>query len=169
MKQIEQLPVSFDLADGHVGVTVRGADAASTVVIRRIGEVEVAKHVPIGTRRREHLEIVIDGETARLRPGPGRWSRGSYKVRVVHGGVTYLLRPKSPDTSRLTRDGVRLGDFELRGGSDGDVRVTWHDDAEVRATDAAVGYAVSAAFGTGAQFMLLALLGMLDDGVPGPG
>jgi hypothetical protein len=165
--QIEQPSVSLDRADGQVGVTVSDADAASTVVIRRIGEIEPVRHVPIGTRKSENLEIVIDGEAARLKPGPGRWARGSYKVTVVHDRVTYLFRPKSPDTSRLTRDGIKLGDFELR--DDGDVRVTWHDDADVRATDAAVGYALSAAFGTGAQFMLLALLGMLEDGVPGPG
>jgi hypothetical protein len=105
--------------------------------------------------------MTVDGAPVRLRPGSGRYRRGSYQVTVVHGAVTYRFRPKSPDVSRLTRDGRRLGDFEVTRA--GTVDVTWHEEAaaEVNATDAAVGTALAAAFGTGAQFFLLMLLDLL--------
>ena len=76
--------------------------------------------------------------------------------------MRYLYRPKSPDTSRLIRDGIALGDFEVR--EDGSIDVAWH--REFKDVDAAVGYALAGAFGAGAQFfamLLLDLLGHIPD------
>lgn len=164
MTEIQDLPAELEITEGRVAVTATHADRVSTAVIERLETTKLKKHVPIGTRKAAALSMQVDGEPVTLRPGPGRYMRGSYKVRVQHGDVTYKFRPKSPDTSRLSRDGVRLGDFEIR--KDGTIDVTWHEEATPTATDSAVGHALSAAFGTGAQFfvmMLLDLLGHVPD------
>ena len=155
----EFLPKQADVevGDGRVAVTVTLDGRVSTALITRHGTGQPAKHVPIGTRKANRLSMTLDGEPVTLRPGPGRYMRGSYRVTVVHGAVTYRFRPKSPDVSRLTCDGRPLGDYELR--ADGTVGVTG-------GAASAVGIALAVAFGTGAQFfamMLLDLLGHVPD------
>ncbi|CAM5607968.1 hypothetical protein [Streptomyces avidinii] len=78
---------------------------------------------------------------------------------VEYDGAVYRLVPDSVPSSRLTRDGTHLGDFS----SDGDETVIaeWREDRELRPADAAIGYALAAAFGTGAQPMWM----MIVDGV----
>ncbi|MEU5464844.1 hypothetical protein AB0H06_25065 [Streptomyces althioticus] len=68
----------------------------------------------------------------------------------------YVLVPNSTETSRLLRDKRRLGVLTSTG--DGKVTVEW-ENGERRSTaapepyDAAVGYALAAAYGTGAEPM----------------
>ncbi|WP_328467397.1 hypothetical protein OHA21_48905 [Actinoplanes sp. NBC_00393] len=160
MDDVQETPIDVRVTEGRVAVRAGGF-----VTIERIGDPAARKHVPIGTRDRKHLRMTIDGVPAVLRPGPGRYTRGSYKVRVVHDGAAYLLRPKDPETSRLSRDGFRLGDFQV---VDGEVRVDWDPDTRITPTgaDLAIGYALTAAFGAGASFfivMLLDLLGHVPD------
>lgn len=155
MEDVRETPVDVEVTESRV--TVR---AGGSVVIKRIGDPPHRKHVPIGTRDRRHLSMLIDGVPAALRPGAGRYARSSYKVRVIHGDAEYLLRPRDPETSRLHRDGFRLGDFTT---VDGEVRVDWDPDPRITATatDLAVGHALAAAFGTGANFFLVMLLDVL--------
>jgi hypothetical protein len=162
--ELRDPPVELEVDEGRVAVTATHDGRVGTAVIERHGSPVRAKHIPIGTRDAGSLTMLVQGEQAVLRPGPGRYMRGSYKVRVRHGAVAYRYRPKSPETHRLLRDGVRLGDFEVR--KDGSIDVTWHEGATPTATDAAVGYALAAAFGTGAQFfimMMLDLVGQVPD------
>lgn len=164
MTETRQVPAQIDVSDGRCSVTTSCSGQTSVAVIERHGSPKQARHVPIGTRDAAALSLHLDGAPVILRPGPGRYMRGSYRVIVRHGGSTYRFRPKSPDTSRLTRDGDRLGDFEVRG--DGTIDVSWHDGVTPAAQDAAVGFVLAAAFGTGAQFfvmMLLDLLGHVPD------
>jgi hypothetical protein len=158
LTETQELPIELEVEAGRVAVTATHASGVSTVVIERHGTAGTVRHVPIGTRDAAALTMHIDGEPVSLRPGRGRYMRGSYKVRVKHGTVTYLFRPKSPDSSRLFRDGVRLADFELR---DGTIDVTWHAQTTPAAPDVAVGHALAAAFGTGAQFFIMLLLDLL--------
>jgi hypothetical protein len=157
--ELQDLPVELEVDEGRVAVTATHDSHVGTVVIERHGSPAKAKHVPIGTRDAKSLTMLVDGEQEILRPGPGRYTRGSYKVRVRHGAVAYMYRPKSPDTHRLLRDGVRLGDFEVR--KDGSIDVTWLEGATPTAADVAVGYALAAAFGTGAQFFLMMMLDLV--------
>ena len=161
MTETMDQPVTIDVSDGRVAVTVALAGTTGTAVIERHDGTALAKHIPIGTRDARRLTMTVDGAPVTLRPGAGRYRRGSYRVTVVHGAVKYRFRPKSPDVSRLSRDGRRLGNFELTAA--GTVDVTWPEEsaAEVSATDTAVGTALAAAFGTGAQFFLLMLLDLL--------
>ncbi|GAA3920493.1 hypothetical protein Aau02nite_08800 [Amorphoplanes auranticolor] len=154
-------PVAVAVSDGSVAVAATLAGRSGTAVIGRLDDTGLKKHIPIGTRDARRLSMAVDGSPVTLRPGSGRYRRGSYQVTVVHGAVTYRFRPKSPDVSRLTRDGRRLGDFELT--TAGTVDITWHEEAaaEVSVTDAAVGTVLGAASGTGAQFFLLMLLDLL--------
>jgi hypothetical protein len=159
---IQELSVEITTGDGWVAVTA----GSSPAVVERVGEVAVAKSVPIGTRAAASLRMQVDDRPVRVRPGPGRYARGSYKVVVDHDGVTYRLRPKSPDVSRLSRDNVRLGDFELK--ADGSVQADWFEQnrGSVIPADAAVGYALAVALGTGARFFLVMLLDVLTAAGP---
>lgn len=72
--------------------------------------------------------------------------------------------PNSIPSSRLTRDGKHIGDFS----SDGDRRVLaeWRSGAAVEPADAAIGYALAAAFGTGGQPMWMMLVDTVSELLP---
>jgi hypothetical protein len=156
---IHELSVDVDATEGRIAAVAVAGDATTNAVVERVGEPRIAKHVPIGTRQVAHLRMRVNEVAAELRPGLGRYARGTYKVTVVHNGATYRLRPRNAYTSRLNRDGMRLGDF--RRTSDGVVHVDWFERNRdsVTPTDAAVGYVLAAAFGTGAQYFLVMVLG----------
>jgi hypothetical protein len=127
------------------------------VRIRRAPGTRPESHVPIGTRDPDELTLTIGGAEETLRPAKGFLTRRSYRVEVVCEArkCGYVLVPDSLGTSRLLRDGRRLGVFTSTG--DGKVTAEWEKGSgPARAPepyDAAVGYALAAAFGTGADPM----------------
>ncbi|MHC0432419.1 hypothetical protein ACX6XY_19885 [Streptomyces sp. O3] len=149
--------------DVREGLLVVEGERIPRVTLRRDPDAEVDEQVAIGTREGGRLSLSVDGVAAVLKPAKGRISRRSYRVDVEYGGARYRLMPDSVPSSRLTRDGTYLGDLL----SDGDGRVIaeWreaHADSsdgagagagadDVRPVDAALGYALAAAFGTGGQ------------------
>ncbi|MFD5412121.1 hypothetical protein [Streptomyces nojiriensis] len=144
--------------DGQDRLEVDG-EAIPRVSLERDPATEADPQITIGTRDPAHLTLRVDGATVGLLPGKGRLSRHSYRVDVTYDGADYRLVPDSVPGSRLTRDGVHLGDFT----SDGDETVIaeWREDREIRPADAAIGYALASAFGTGAQPLWM----MVVDGV----
>ncbi|MEU2567937.1 hypothetical protein [Streptomyces althioticus] len=143
----------------HEGGTLRvSGEGLPTVEIRRSPDTEVATHVPIGKRDPARLTLLVDGVEETPRPAKGLLSRRSYRVEVVSAtrDCRYVLVPNSSDTSRLRRDKRRLGVFTSTG--DGKDSAVW-ENGERRSTaapepyDAAVGYALAAAYGTGAEPM----------------
>lgn len=136
--------------DTYGGVVVVEGDLVPRVVLRRAaGTRATNEYVPIGTRKAGRLALTVDGEGAALAPGRGRLIRRSYRVDVRHAGRLWRLVPYSVLASRLLRDGQRLGVFTSQG--DGRVTAEWQPAAKQDATDAALGYALAAAFGTGAE------------------
>ncbi|MFF4421107.1 hypothetical protein ACFY04_10020 [Streptomyces sp. NPDC001549] len=144
--------------DGQDRLEVDG-ETIPRVILERDPASEADPQIAIGTRDPAHLTMRVDGAVVGLLPAKGRLSRHSYRVDVTYDGADYRLVPDSVPTSRLTRDGVHLGDFS----SDGDETVIaeWREDREIRPADAAIGYALASAFGTGAQPMWM----MIVDGV----
>ncbi|MFK0258328.1 hypothetical protein [Streptomyces sp. NPDC090445] len=144
--------------DGQDRLEVDG-EGIPRVVLERDPASEADAQIAIGTRDPAFLTLRIDGREAELKPAKGGLSRHSYRVDVEFEGVGYRLVPDSIPSSRLTRDGVHIGDFS----SDGDevVLAEWQEDVEVRPLDASIGYALASAFGTGAQPMWM----MIVDGV----
>ncbi|MFJ8077315.1 hypothetical protein ACIQ7Q_26140 [Streptomyces sp. NPDC096176] len=143
--------------DHEAGTLVVSGGALPRAEIRRTTGTPPQSHVPIGTRDPERLTLRIDGIDEALRPAKGFLTRRSYRVEVVSGvqGCRYLLVPDSLDTSRLLRDGRVLGVFTSTG--DGSVTAEWRAEAGsgrgAGLYDASVGYALAAAFGTGAEPM----------------
>ncbi|MEU0914730.1 hypothetical protein [Streptomyces althioticus] len=150
-----QVEIELDHEGGTLCVSGGGLP---TVEIRRSPDTEVATRVPIGTRDPGRLTLLVDGDEETLRPAKGFLSRRSYRVEVVSAtrDRRYVLVPNSTETSRLLRDKRRLGVLTSTG--DGKVTVEW-ENGERRSTaapepyDAAVGYALAAAYGTGAEPM----------------
>jgi hypothetical protein len=143
--------IELDHEAGTLGVSGGGLPP---VEIRRAPGTVTESHVPIGTRDPERLTLVVGDAKETLRPAKGFLTRRSYRVEAVSGarGCGYLLVPDSLGTSRLLRDKRLLGVFTSTG--DGNVTVEW--EAGIHALepyDASVGYALAAAFGTGAEPM----------------
>lgn len=172
--------VKVDAAAGQVSLA---GDAVPEVVLTRAPGVELRKGIPIGTRDAAALTLLVAGEPAVVRPGRGGLMRGSHRVRVRHGGDDLLFTPSSPTTARLVRGRSYRGDNEMGTFErvDGDLLpAVWSTDVSVlggrfragapipEPWEAAVGYVLAAAFGTGAQFLLML---MLEGGeqVSGPG
>ncbi|MFB7172165.1 hypothetical protein ACFCYM_15235 [Streptomyces sp. NPDC056254] len=146
--------------DHEAGTLVVDGDGVPRVEVRRNGGAEPDSQVPIGTRAPEHLAMRVGGVEVELRPAKGLLTRRSYRVEVAG----HRLVPVSLDGSRLSRDGVELGTFVSTG--DGRVTAEWKGGRRPEPYDAAVGYALAAAFGTGAEPMWKLTLDAVLEALP---
>jgi hypothetical protein len=146
--------VHTDIERGRVEVA---GDGFPPVHLRRSATAEVSTYVPIGTRDPAHLTLTVDGTQATLLPGRGRFTRGSFRVDTHVEGVHYHFRPSDEDGSLLSRDGRRLGELMLEPETV-ELMAVWTPGADVRPQDAAIGYALATAFGTGAESTLTMLI-----------
>lgn len=156
-----ELSVWLDSEKGELAIEGR---AVPEIVLRRVAGTRTEEHIPIGTRKRGRLTLDVDGQEAVVRPAKGRLTRRSYRVDVRHAGHTYRLVPDSVAGSRLLKDRKHIGDFTSEG--DGHVLAEWKEGARVEATDAALGYTLAAAFGTGALAMWVHALEAISDLIP---
>ncbi len=149
--------VHTDIERGWVEVAGEGFPA---VHLRRSEAAEVSRYVPIGTRDPAHLTLTVAGTQATLSPGRGRFTRGSFRVDATVDDVHYRFHPSDEDGSRLSRDGQRLGDLMLEPETI-ELMAVWAPGAAVYPRDAALGYALATAFGTGAESTLTMLVNTL--------
>ncbi|MFC9856847.1 MULTISPECIES: hypothetical protein [unclassified Streptomyces] len=159
--------ISVELTGEHGEVLVVSGENIPRVTLTRAPGAGIDDHIAIGTRVPGHLTLTVDGRDATIRPAKGRLSRRSYRVDVTYAGTSYRLVPDSIPSSRLTRDGKRIGDFS----SDGDRRVVaeWRAEtagAAIEPLDAAIGYALAAAFGTGGQPMWMMAVDVVSEALP---
>ncbi len=167
----DQQVVVADHRYGSIVVTVESqrsvvleGDNVPLVRIERVDGSTLSDTVPVGTRRSGDLTMTLDGQPVRLSPARGRLSRRSYRIDITHAGARYRLQPNSFSGSRLRRDGQRLGElFWL----DEDRFAEWEQHADLRPSDAALGYALAASFGTGAQPYWMTALDLVAAGTPG--
>ncbi|MET0136458.1 MAG: hypothetical protein ABW215_22965 [Kibdelosporangium sp.] len=148
------------------GVVEISGKQVPTVVVQRSSDAELNKFVPIGTRKADHLTMSVDGVEAELRPGPGKLTRGSYRVDVTLAGTHYSFTPDSDDDTQLRRDSAKIASFAMD--AEGEFTVRWQaerDDSQP--ADAAIGYALSVAFHTGAMGIFSVLLNGSEN-VPRP-
>ncbi|MER7111581.1 hypothetical protein [Streptomyces sp. NPDC000229] len=136
------------LLSGAGTLDVTGPGLPHVRLVRATGT-EPDPHIPIGTRDPALLTLTVDGRPAGIAPAKGRLSRRSYRVDARVGTARYRLVPCGYGESRLLRNGRRLGELQSTG--DGHVTTDWDENAKVAAQDVAVGTALAAAFGTGAQ------------------
>ncbi|MCX4970216.1 hypothetical protein OHA98_36765 [Streptomyces sp. NBC_00654] len=156
--------ISVELEGEHGRTLVVSGENIPRITLTRAPGAEADDHIVIGTRDPVHLTLTVDGHDATVLPAKGRLSRRSYRVDVTHAGTSYRLVPDSVPSSRLTRDGKHLGDFS----SDGDRRVIaeWRAGVPVEPLDAAIGYALSAAFGTGGQPLWMMAVDAVSTALP---
>ncbi|MFH0517200.1 hypothetical protein ACHBTE_08480 [Streptomyces sp. M41] len=156
-------PLTVRLDTGRGQVVVEG-EAIPRIVVSRAPGTEAEDHIPVGTRDRRLLTLTVDGEEGAVRPAKGRLTRRSYRVDVRHSGRVWRLVPDSVPGSRLLRDGLRLGDLTSEG--DGRILAEWRQGTTPDALDAALGYALAAGFGTGAQPMWLLATEAISELIP---
>ncbi|MBB5121399.1 hypothetical protein AF335_13670 [Streptomyces eurocidicus] len=142
-----RITVSLDSGGGLLDVS---GPAIPHVTLRRAPGRRTHEHVPIGSRDAAALTLTVDGAEVPLALGRGRITRRSYAVTVRAADGRYRLVPSSDADSRLSRNGSRLGGLTAR--HSGIVEpARWRRRAKVMPVDAALGYALAAAFGTGAR------------------
>ncbi|MCD9143927.1 hypothetical protein [Streptomyces albireticuli] len=137
--------------DSGAGLLDVSGPAIPHVLLRRAPGGHPGEHVPIGSRDATALTLTVDGAEAPLTLGRGRITRRSYAVTAKVGtDGRYRLVPSSDASSRLSRNGTRLG--RLTAQRSGIVEpADWRRRAKIMPVDAALGYALAAAFGTGAR------------------
>ncbi|CAM4102766.1 hypothetical protein KIPE111705_40410 [Kibdelosporangium persicum] len=139
------------------GVVEVSGKQVPTVVLRRSPDAELNKFVPIGSRNADHLTMSVDGVEAELRPGPGKLTRRSHRVELTLAGTRYEFTPDDDDATQLRRNGATIASFHMD--DDGKFTVHWlaeRDDSQP--ADAAIGYALSVGFRTGAKGVFTVLL-----------
>ncbi|GEC06251.1 hypothetical protein SSP24_39060 [Streptomyces spinoverrucosus] len=151
--------------DTELGEVVVEGERVPRIELYREDGTEGDDHTPIGTRDGSLLTLTVDGEEAEIVPAKGRLTRRSFAVDVRHAGSTWRLVPDSIPGSRLLRGEEHIGDFTSDG--DGHVLAEWREGVEYEALDAALGYALAAAFGTGAQPMWMLAIEAAGDMIPG--
>lgn len=152
-----------DETHGTVVVTatatrVLAAVAGTAAEISRRGD-GPRPDVPIGTRDPDQLVLIVDGLRGRITPGTGRYTRRSYRVEAWAHDVHYVLSPED-DGSTLTADGAERGFFP-----GGDQPAIWLPESTT--LDAAIGYALAAAFGVKARSLYDAVFSVARDPVVG--
>ncbi|MEI7034297.1 hypothetical protein [Streptomyces pratensis] len=156
--------ITVELTGEHHETLVVSGERVPRVVLTRAPGVEPDDRIAIGTRDPHRLTLTVDGREAVIAPGKGKLRRRSHRVDVRYAGTSYRLVPDSIPSSRLTRGRERLGDFS----SDGDRRVLaeWRPGAPVEPLDAAIGYALAAAFGTGGQPLWMMAVDAISAALP---
>ncbi|MFJ9789785.1 hypothetical protein [Streptomyces globosus] len=157
-------PVDVLLDAGRGTVVVAGGALPEVRLVRADGA-KPNRYAPIGTRDGARLTLTVDGGPASIRPARAWIPRRSYRVDVRADAGRYRLVPCSAAASRFLRDGRRLGEFTSRG--DGSVAADWLPGADPQPQDAAVGYALAAAFGTGGRSLGDLLVDVVDALLPG--
>ncbi|MFF7034675.1 MULTISPECIES: hypothetical protein [Streptomyces] len=156
--------ILVELTGEQAEILIVSGEGIPRVVLTRAPGAEADAHIVIGTRDPRRLTLTVDGRDATIKPGKGKLRRRSYRVDVRCAGTSYRLVPDSIASSRLTRDGRHIGDFS----SNGDRRVIaeWRDGSAVEPLDAAIGYALAAAFGTGGQPMWMMAVETISEFLP---
>ncbi|WP_037647637.1 hypothetical protein [Streptomyces flavidovirens] len=166
-------PVTITLDTAMGRVEVSGPGIPTALLMRTDGDPADSRRpdsrradgvTPVGTRSAHRLSLTVGDTTALLVPARGHLSRRSYRVDASVGDVTYRLVPHTLGESRLLRDGARLGAFQADG--DAGVIAVWAEDTVPDPDDISVGYALAAAFGTGAQHFLAALVDVGAEALP---
>ncbi|GAA2143100.1 hypothetical protein GCM10009760_29040 [Kitasatospora kazusensis] len=147
-----ELTVDHDTA----AATVRGQSLPPVSIRRRPGTTSDHR-TPIGSRAPADLELLVDGEPVPVRPGLGFVSRRSRRVDVRYGGHDYRLCPTTSTRSVLLRDGVPIGDLQALAGAG--TRAHWSAGSGVTGVEAALAYALAAAFGIGSPGLVKSAIG----------
>jgi hypothetical protein len=171
--------VAVDLRVDERRVTVSG-ESIPIATLERAGTAGLdpdglRKDVPIGTRHGRELRLTLDGDRYELHPGRGRFSRRSYRIGVTGRGHEWLFTPATPDSHRLVRGSRYRGDNEVAMFTTDESGITAEWSTEIRVAgvvaaaadptpaDCALGYALAAAFGTGARLMVVAIAAAASD------
>lgn len=172
--------IVVDRADSSVTTYPEG-DESVVVHIERVGP-RTRKNVPIGTRSGECIAARVGDRAITVSPGSGRLFKRTYRISVALDDRIVSFRPSTVDTVTFI-DGrpheIEKSFCDLTAAADGTIDVTWAVPQTVRilgktieppiptTEDLLVGYALAAAFGTGALSLVAVVAEMVAMVVPG--
>ncbi|NJQ06512.1 hypothetical protein [Streptomyces lonarensis] len=149
-------------------VEVRGP-GIPTVRLERDAGARPDREVRAGSRDGRRMQLTVDGRRARLKAGRSGWTRRARRTRVHLPDRVIHLHPFNDTRSRLHRSRRVLGPLRLPRRPLAKIREDphpWREPAarittrwyrtggQVTPLDAAVGYALVAAFGAGSETIL---------------
>jgi len=153
--------------DRRAGLVEVSGDGVPRVLLRRRQAGLRWPRESTGARDDARLDLLVDGRRWQVAPARAGLTRRSHRVDARRGDVHLRLVPSTTDRSTLLRDGRVLGRFRVVSadgaaeGTGAGVSARWRASAAVEPADAAVGYALAAAFGTGARPWVVGFVGNL--------
>ncbi len=144
-----EVTITLDSAEGSVEVN---GDRLPRTTLRRDPGKEPTSWPPIGTSDPNALTLTIDGMGGPPPLSRGYVNRRTYTVRFPDGGRTYRLVPHDVTQSYLIRDKVRLGKLLVSPGGGRVAPAKWWSSSKVLPVEAALGYALAVALGTGGKW-----------------
>jgi hypothetical protein len=168
----------IERAEGRVR-TFLASDSEVSVVIERHGP-RTRTRCHLGSRDVSAVSAALDGRAVRLDIGRGKLFKRSYRITAVVDGRCLSMRPKDLETATFVNgkpSEIENAFGELTVKADGTVDVFWALPTKVlgrrieppvpTSADVLIGYALAAAFGTGALSFTAILMGFVSEAIPG--
>ncbi|GAB2653963.1 hypothetical protein [Nocardia goodfellowii] len=163
-------------------VTTRLESGESTVVsIERVGP-RTRKTVPIGTRKGNRIVARVDDREIKVTPGSGRLLKRTFRIAVEIDDRSLSFRPSTIDTVMFINgkpSEIEKHFCDLTAKANGEIDVAWALPQTVKILDRTIeppvpttedlliGYALAAAFGTGALSLTAIVAEMVALAIPG--
>lgn len=154
-------------------------DAQMSVVLERRGP-RTDKRCHLGSRDAAAVSATVNGRAFTLDIGRARVTKRSYRVIAEVDGRHLSMRPENLEMSTFVNGKpyeIEKEFGELTAKSDGTVEVFWAlpkkvlnqaiEPPQPAAEDVLIGYAIAAAFGTGALSFTSILMGFIAAAMPG--
>ncbi|MFI7529142.1 hypothetical protein [Nocardia salmonicida] len=168
----------IERSEGRVRTFLASNTEVSVVIERRGPRTRERCH--LGSRDASAVAATSNGRVLSLDIGRGKLLKRSYRVTVMIDGRHLSLRPKDLETAAFVngKPSEVENDFgELTLKADGTVDVFWTLPTKVlhrtieppvpTSEDVLIGYALAAAFGTGALSLTEMLMGFVAEAIPG--
>lgn len=156
------------------------SDESTVVTIERTGP-RTRKNVPIGTRDPNFLTARVNDREITVIPGSGKILKRSYRIIVEDDGGLLSFRPRGVDTCMFIKGKpheIENRFNDLTADADGTIEVLWAVPTHIKLVNKTVeppeptteelliGYALAAAFGTGALSLSSIVMGFVAAALP---
>ncbi|MFD6161634.1 hypothetical protein ACFWF7_02025 [Nocardia sp. NPDC060256] len=166
---------------GDTVTTRLESDESTTVTISRTGP-RIRKNIPIGTRDPNFLTTRVNDREIKVVPGSGKILKRTYRIIVEDDDRILSFRPTGIDTCMFIKGKpheIEKHFGDLTADVDGTIEVLWAVPQHVKLVNKTVeppeptveelliGYALAAAFGTGALSLSSIIMGLVSAALPG--
>lgn len=172
--------IVIDRTENRVS-TYLESDESIAASIERVGP-RTRKNVPIGTREGKCIVARVNDREIKISPGSGRLFKRTFRISVEIDDRNLSFRPSTIDTAMFINGKsyeIEKNFCDLTARTDGEIEVVWAVPQTIKVLnktteppvptteDLLIGYALAAAFGTGALSMTAIVAEMVALALPG--